>query len=141
MYFTRRDNVRNIYVSARTSSDSNDWSKPIWLDSEINDSCGTGDPFIVADGNKLYFSSGKEKGTCAFADADIWVAERAKAGDLNLDDEITAMDTVLELNRVFLGELTEASDAIADLNCDSMLTASDVVLLLNNAFLGTPFPC
>lgn len=69
------------------------------------------------------------------------MARRVFIGDLNLDDEHTPADVMLEINKVFLGEPYPAEEEMGDLNCDSLYAPSDVVLLMNRALLGRPFPC
>ena len=62
-------------------------------------------------------------------------------GDLNGDEEISATDIILELNKVFLEESFPSPVEAGDVNCDSLFTASDIVWLLRRAFLETSFPC
>jgi hypothetical protein len=62
-------------------------------------------------------------------------------GDLNLDENLTPPDAVLELNCVFLSGSWDCPVSLADLNCDGQLTAADAVEILNRAFLGTPPVC
>ncbi len=65
----------------------------------------------------------------------------AMKGDLNLDGMLSAVDVVLELNAVFLGQSYAAPFESGDGNCDGQLSAADAVLILNATFLGEPFPC
>jgi len=64
----------------------------------------------------------------------------AAKGDMNGDGMLTALDVVLLLNCVFLGE-GACHPCFSDVNCDGVLTPGDVVLELNKVFLGIQFPC
>jgi len=89
-----------------------------WLDSRE-------DPFYVEDFRTLV----------------AWGGPNSVKGDLNLDSLLTAVDVVLELNAVFLGQPYPASFETADVNCDGELTPADTVLELNAVFLENRFPC
>lgn len=133
-YFFRYlpDSGGSIFVSSWTGSD---WGPPNDLWPQLGRG---GTPFITPSGESLFFASSSLGG---LGGADIWMARRVFIGDLNLDDEHTPADVMLEINKVFLGEPYPAEEEMGDLNCDSLYAPSDVVLLMNRALLGRPFPC
>lgn len=96
-------------------------------------------PFITPSGDSLFFAGTPDFG--GYGHQDIWLAKRLMLGDLNLDNQLTPADVVLELNKVFLDEPFPAVPQIGDLNCDNLFTAADVVLILYRIFMGIPFPC
>jgi len=82
-----------------------------------------------------------ERGVAVGAYGTVLIYAPLILGDLNGDEEITVVDVVLELNKVFLELAFPAPAEAGDTNCDGSFTPADVVLLLNRTFLFTPFPC
>ncbi|MGE5692406.1 MAG: dockerin type I domain-containing protein [Candidatus Zixiibacteriota bacterium] len=70
-----------------------------------------------------------------------WGAPNSVKGDLNLDSLLTAVDVVLALNAVFLGQSFPASFETADVNCDGKLTPTDAVIELRLVFLNESPGC
>jgi Tol biopolymer transport system component len=125
---------KSIFVSQWADSG---WQTATDLRTQIGGRAGT--PFISPSGETLFFAGSTDLG--GYGSRDIWLIKRLILGDLNMDNQITAADAVLQINWVFLGESFPAPPQMGDLNCDGSFTQADVVLLLNRAFLGRPFPC
>ncbi len=125
---------KSIFVSENTGFG---WSPVFDLSSQIGDSSLT--PFVVPSGDSLFF--GSTKGAGSLGGADIWITQRFKLGDLNLDGQHSIADVVLLLNKVFQNLPYPAPEEFGDMNCDSRFSPADLVLLLNTVFLWSPFFC
>jgi len=63
-------------------------------------------------------------------------APRFRRGDVSADGQIEVTDTILVLNRLFLGGDPLPCEAAADADDDGALSVTDTILILNRLFLG-----